>query len=245
MWLTAAECGDSPVVGPGHVVQQCSYTADAGFPSGSSLSLTKPANCPIALAGQMSIPYAATVTLPSNAGSYIQLNSQVDLAVENRSGATTGYAVNNVWSQGNNGLYFVNLNGNYIAASGGFDQYNSGYDKVHNRFRSSQSNNYLSTTAVIAYAFGAPTNYIVSPTDVDAGTSYSVSASTNDPSLVNPLTWSWYVDGTLYGTSSSPEMAIISGAPGTTQEVRAVATDDPDTLVQERHLSTQERRAST
>lgn len=216
MWLTAAECGD--VTNP-RPIQNCRVTYDPDFPTGGTVSLNKPATCPIKLVNVLRIPYAATADLP--AGSVIYNSFQSHFV--DRSGRTGSMITNAVWSQGNL-RYFVNITSDYYAGQGGFDANDEGYDDIHNSFN---KGNWTTAIVRIPYQFGAPSNTISAPSTVPPSAPYTVSATTNDPLLVGPLTWSWYVDGTFYGTTNSPEMTVQAGGPNASQTIQVVASD-PD-----------------
>lgn len=222
MWLTAGECGDVSITRP-PAVQGCGpITFDSDFPTGSTLSLNNPASCPIKLYGFTRIPYAATLdVLPS--GNFIY-QAGFEMHVVNRTGFTAAEFANAKWSQGTNGRAFVMITGDYRAATGGFDQNNAGYDDVQNRFYVG-GGRYTAATVRITYQYGAPGATLAAPSTVALYASYTVSLSTDDPLLVDPLTWSWYVNGVFQGTSTSPEMTFQAGGPNTSQEVRAYGTD--------------------
>lgn len=222
-WLIAPQCSDPsgpPYGGPPTPIQKCDPRYDPDFPAGGTVSLNKPANCPIKLPGLTRIPYAATATLPMGGNLTYGL---YEAHIIDRLGNTSSMGVNAVWSTGS-GKYFVNVSGDYYAAAGGFDAYAQGYDDIQNRFYLG-GGRWTSGTIKIAYSFGSPSNSLTTPSSVNAGATYSVSATTDDPLMVSPLTWSWYVDGALAGTTSDGEFSVQAGAPSTTQEISAYATD--------------------
>lgn len=218
--LTAQQCGDN-VDGP-PTVQGCTVTYDSNFPPGGAISLDKPAHCPVHLIGATDIPYAATADFPAGAN-IVYGFYQSDITTWN--GYSAGLVDNPVWSQGN-GSYFVNISGDYYAAQGGFDPNNAGYDDIRNGFsRAIGSGTWTYGTTRVTYTFGNPSNDLSASGDVAPYTSYSVSTTTNDPLLISPVTWSWYVDGQLAGTTSDPVFTATSGDPLTQQQVQVVGSD--------------------
>ena len=220
-WLIAPQCSDPSGPGgpPPPPIQHCDVTYDTDFPTGCTVSLNKPANCPIKVPGVTTVPYAATATLP-NSGNLVY--GQYEAHVIDRNGLTSSIFVTTAWSTGS-GTYLVSVSGDYYAAQGSFDSYNQGYDNIQNRFYIG-AGRWTSGTIKIAYSLGSPSNYLTAPSGVDAGMTYSVSAYTDDPLMVSPLTWSWYVDGAA-GTTSDGGFSVQAGAPSTTQEISAYAPD--------------------
>jgi hypothetical protein len=186
-----------------------------------------PAHCPIGLTGATSYDFNAHIQFPASSQSTIPKNSNVETTIVNRLGQSSGSFIHPVWSQGwdSQGGYFVDLNGQYFAATGGFDTYNKGWDDVRNRFQTAYGT-YLAATAKIRYFIGPPNTDLITPGSVDPGVTFQASASPHDAALVNPVTWSWYVNGQLYATTSSDATTIVSGDPGTTQEIRVVVADN-------------------
>lgn len=223
-WLTALQCseGTGPVV-----IQDCHIPVfDSDFPLDANLSLNKPARCPIGILGYtQGVPYAATADLPASNVTYGFYRSDVIGWRGNWGGSVFG---NPVWSQGSNGRYVVQISGTYSA---GFDgprsSDNMGWDSVKSEFYIN-NNHWSSAISVITYQWGlAPSNSIAAPGPgyVDPYTSYSVSATTNDPVLISPVTWSWYADGSLVGTTTDPQFTVTAGGPSTQQQLEVVATD--------------------
>jgi hypothetical protein len=215
-WLTALQCGDAS--GPPITVQGCSVHNDPDFPITGNVSLNIPAHCPVGLTGNTYIPYAATADLPSGSVSWQFYQNQIITW----NGYQSGFVANTVWSQGTSGRWMVNITGNYVADQGGFDPNNAGSDSIKNGF---YANHWTYATTIVTYAFGSPTNNLDAPSTVAPDQSYSVSASTNDPLLTSPVTWSWYVDGSLAGTTSDPQFTVTPGGSTYNQQVEVVATD--------------------
>lgn len=205
--------------GPTPVIQKCGVSVDTDFPFSGSISLEKPAQCPVALTGVMQIPYAATVTLPIGSVAY----GAYQVITTTWRGQDGGFVTYPVWSQGD-GSWFISISGDYYAATGGFDGNNGGYDDIRNGFYL-PSGSWTYATTRVGYQYGDAFNSISTTQDVPPNQAYPVSATSNDPLLVGPVTWSWYVDGTLNGTTSDPQFSVMAGDPLTQQQVQVVATD--------------------
>lgn len=223
--LAALSCSES-ILQPDPEAQGCKIIKDSNFPTDGNFYLNKPANCPIGIPGVTQIPYAATADFAN--GTVAAQSYENTIITWN--GYTSGSIYNSpVWSQGSNGRVFVQISGDYYAARGG-PQYagnNSGYDDVKNGFFSYASNSWTYATTRVTYVLGAPANNTVkAPSSVNPGTNYGVSATTNDPILTNPVTWSWYVNNSFVGTSSNPLFTVHSGGPSTQQVVKVVASDE-------------------
>jgi hypothetical protein len=64
------------------------------------------------------------------------------------------------------------------------------------------------------------------PTGLAQGTSYELVGRIDDPILVNPISWDWYVDGQFVGTTSDEHFSgTVTGSPGSEQEIDAVVAD--------------------
>ena len=221
-WLSALSCS----IGEGPTFQGCSVSYDLDFPTGGTVSLNKPdaTKCPLALLGPTEIPYAATADLPGDQdigyGAY--QNETI-----NRAGYNANFYPQAIWSQGSNGRYMVSISGTMDAATGEFDANDQGYDDVRNGFRYSFTHNaeWVWATTRVTYFLGNPTNNVSAPSSVNPGTNYGVSATTNDPMLTNPVTWSWYVNNALVGTTANPLFTVHAGGPSTQQVVKVVASD--------------------
>jgi hypothetical protein len=217
-WLTALQCGDTGPTNP--TFQGCPVTSyDSDFPNGT-VTMNKPANCPIKTTGFATVPYAATADLP--AGSVSWQFYQWDQVSWN--GYHGGFFGNAAWAQGG-GRYFVTITGDYRPAGGGFDANDAGWDDIRHGFYSSYTGWWTYATTRITYQWGIPSNNITAPGTVGLSEAYGVSATTNDPMLVSPVTWRWYVDGQLAATTSVPAASLYSGNQSTMQGVEVVATD--------------------
>jgi hypothetical protein len=217
-WLTALQCAPD-VSGPEPTVQGCRVFYDDDFPIGGTVTRNKPAKCPFKTIGYDVIPYSATADLPANSVIY-EFQSMHKITWR---GFSTGFAGNAVWGQGN-GRYFVNITGDYTAAIDGFDSNNGGWDDIEIEFARSYTDGTRATTR-LSYTWGSSSNNITAPGSVEPSQEYPVSATTNDPLLVSPVTWSWYVDGSLVGTTTEPEFTVNAGEPSNMQQVEVVATD--------------------
>jgi hypothetical protein len=221
-WLTALQCGDVPPTGP-LSQQNCSISKDDDFPTDGSLSLNKPAKCPLHLPGFTHVPYAATADIGSDDFLFGFYTNEVI----SWNGFQNSASTNTVWGQSSDGTrWLVTISGDYPAASGGFDANNGGYDDVRNGFSNSRTGQWNYATTRIPYVFGSPSNTIVAPNgNPPPNTNYTVSGSTSDPLLTSPVTWSWYVNGSLAGTTADPQFTVHAGGPSTQQQVQLVGTD--------------------
>jgi hypothetical protein len=218
-WLTASSCGD-PLAPQ---LQDCHIPVwDSDFPLSATLTLNRPALCPIGIPRYTQVPYAATADLPASEVTFGFYRNDVIGWRGSWGGSVFGQPV---WSQGSNGRWVVQISGTYYA---GFDgpraSDNMGWDSVKNEFYIN-NDHWSSATSVITYEWVAPSNSIDAPNSVEPYQSYSVSATTNDPLLISPVTWSWYVDGSLAGTTSDPQFTVYAGGPTYNQQVDVVTTD--------------------
>lgn len=216
IWLTAGPCGDSTAPNP---IQGCSVNYDTGWPLGATFSLDLPASCPVATTGAISIPYSANGDFPAGSVTYgFYQNSTVTW-----NGYTGSMAVNPAWSQGN-GRYMVDVSADYFIATGGFDQNSSGYDDIKNLFMNPQGQ-WVGATTRITYQFGNYSGSIDAPSTVDPNTNYTMNASTNDPLLRNPVSWTWYLNGSYYTTTDTPQLSVDANGPLTYQSWTVQVSD--------------------
>lgn len=219
--LTAQQCGD--ISGPTPIVQGCSVSYDSNFPTAGTISLDKPTNCPLQLVGSVDVPYAATVTLPIGSGIVYQ---QYQNIVTTWNGYNGGFVDYPVWSTGSDGGYIVSISGDYYAGAGGFKPDNTGYDDVKNGFYSIQAGNWTYATTRMQYSFGSPSNDIIAPDQPPPNLTYTASATTHDVWMVDPVNWSWYVDGQFIRTTSSPQTSLRAGIAYSVQTVQVTASDN-------------------
>ena len=213
----AGQCGD--VTSPPHTVNYCATTLDPDFPTNGSLNLNKPSSCPFATLGNESIPYAAVVMLPSGSVNYGAFQAiETDF-----NGNVQAFVPSVVWND-QNGNYVVDVSGYYEAAAGGFDASNSGYDKIQNQLY--VSSHWTSGTVTLGYTYGSPGANVAGPSGgVGSGVQYSLFAKTSDPNMVSPATWTWAINGSQAGTTSSGEFTWYGGDPGTYDAVTVTVTD--------------------
>ena len=203
----AASCGDltNPVA-----TQGCTVTNDTNFPTTGTFVTNKPATCPMKLTGVKTVDYAATGTIP--AGS-VNAN-QYQLTVSDRNGAVWVAFYQAAWNLGTS--WVVNVTGNYSAALGGFDANNNGFDIANNQVY--RNGAWVAAHARLAYTFGSAGFDIAGlEGGIGSGVGYSLHATTNDPAFVGPISWSWYVDGTL--RSNADELQWQGGAQGSTASI--------------------------
>jgi hypothetical protein len=215
-WLTAETC---ITIGEIPETYYCSWTHDDDFPAGASAYRNKPQTCPIAILGATDVPYSATIVLPANSVTWDRYRAQqIDF-----NGIIRGMIAYPVWSTGNDGSYFVLVTAWYTAGIGGFDQ-GEGYDDIQNSFV--RAGVWTSATFRIPYNYGVPSTRFEAPSTVDPSATYTVTASTDDPLMVSPLSWSWYVNGSYIGsTGESPQLSVQAGGPNSSQNIQATATD--------------------
>lgn len=213
---TAASC-DGPVE-PGYV-QRCATDLDPDFPTNGSFTISKPASCPFKTPGMQWVDYAATGRFPSGSVFY----SYYELTMSNRVGGMVSSSYNTLWNMGADWAVYVN--GEYLAASGNFDQYFGGFDLATNRVRNAYTGAYVASRTRLEYTQGYPdVNLAVPAEGYGPGVPFTSSASTDDLAFVNPVTWKWYVDGVLRSTAG-PEFEWYGGEPEVAQEIRVTAVD--------------------
>ena len=193
-------------------------TLDPNFPVPSDVHLDLPAECPVAVGGNTNIQYSASGDFPagSMAPNFLQVTNT------NRTGNVTSIFVTQAWSSGGT-RQFVNVNGQLMIATGGFDDYGQGFDNVHLQFNHAC----VSTTATtrIGYNFGPASSRIAAPATTEPNQWYSVRAATNDPLMVGTLTWTWYLNGSYYASGTTPDLSVYAGSPNSSQTLEATATD--------------------
>lgn len=212
----AGSCGD--ITQPGNPSSQgCTVTADPNFPTTGTFVVNKPATCPMKILGPTPVDYAATGTVP--AGSVTAY--QYQLTITDKTGYTWGANYQSAWNlDGYN--WVVAVTGNYSAALGGFDAYNNGYDIANNQVY--VNGQWAASHTRLAYTLGSPGLDIAGPLGgVGSGVTYYMNATTNDLSFVAPISWSWYVDGTL--RSNSQQFEWQGGSQGSSQSITVQAVD--------------------
>lgn len=202
-------------------IQDCqSYKDSANFPTSGTVDLVKPAYCPFVLNDTATIPFAATGSMPANATTYEYYNAWV----KDRLGRMTSWTTSTSWSGRGTPTYVVQISGSYFAGHGGWDGQSKGFDQWYHQFLTSYG--YVAAHTNLAYQKGKAGAAVAGPTTgIASGTRYDLLATTNDPFMTGPITWSWYVDGSLVGTTSDGAFSWTAGGPGTTQEIDAVITD--------------------
>ena len=219
-FLTALQCSDAPT--SPYPVQHCQVSYDPGFPSSGSVTRTKPASCPILLPGAMDIPFGATAQFAQ----YSVNQHFLSYDVITWKGYHSSALISAAWNDPGTGTVFANITGDYWAATSYFDSYAQGSDTVLLGFSVPTSFDYQYARVAIAYKQGSASyNTVTAPSAVDPYTTYTVSAETNDPVLVNPVTWAWYVNGALKGTTSNPTTTVTAGPAGSSQKILVVVTD--------------------
>lgn len=219
--LSAYDCPqDGPTEPP--QIQGCNTTYDSNWPGSllGSLSLGKSTYCPIYLTGSPTVPYAATASLSPSTFSY----GAYQVIVTTWNGYNGGFVADPVWSTGSDGKYIVSITGDYNANTGGFDSNDQGYDDVRNGFYLG-SGLWTYATTRIPYYFGTPSNDVVTPDHPSPHISYTASATTHDVLMVDPVSWSLYVDGTFIKTTTSPQTSLVAGDAYQVQTVQVTASD--------------------
>lgn len=64
------------------------------------------------------------------------------------------------------------------------------------------------------------------PSSAPSGIAYDVSAATTDPNMINPVTWTWYVDGSYAGSTSTGQFSVVGGQPDSYQSIAVYANDN-------------------
>lgn len=200
-------------------LQGCTFTKGIGWPTGARLDIVKPTNCPVKLNDTMTIPVAVTASLPSATDHYA-------INVTDRNDAFSQWSVTHsydVQCSGTCGVF--QISGTYLAAKGGFASNDSGHDWWNHEFYTT-SNGYAHGRNRITYGKGTAGANLVGPSSgIRSGGSFEVRASTDDPIMEGPVTWSFYLDGNYVGASSDGVYSFTAGDPDTVQEVDAVIMD--------------------
>lgn len=216
--LSAYDCPDGPTQPK---IQGCGTTYDSNWPTFSgSLSLGKSTYCPLDITGPADPPYAATASLSPSTFSYGAYQGIITAW----NGYNSGFLADPIWSTGSDGNYMVSINGNYPAGRGGFDANNQGYDDVRNGFYLGGGQWSYATTR-IPYRYALPSSSIITPDHPTPYISYTASATTHDVWMVDPISWSWYVNGQFIRTTTGPQTSLAGGAPYSQQTVKVTAFD--------------------
>ena len=200
-------------------VQGCVTTPGVGWRSGSTVSLIKPTNCPIKITGAVTLPFAATASVPYAVDHYV-------VVVSDRNDANTQWSYSHSYELAGNGTVGIfQISGSYLAGHGGFAGDGTGHDLWSHEFYSTGTG-YAHAITRLTYANGSPGAAVVGPLGgIAAFSTYTVQASTDDPIMEGPVTWAFYVDGSFVGNSSDGYFTWNAGDQGYTQQVDAVITD--------------------
>ena len=175
----------------GGTVHSCTVTVQAGWPmNDGSVEVDKPAECPAKLPFAEDVDYAATGTFDnfSNVTPY-----QYQYSITNLHGVGSSMFANTSWNDPGNG-WVVDVEGDYEAGSGGFDNDGNGFDNAHNQFLFNGSQ-WLDAIANLTYSYGAPGSYVSAPDSIGAGVQFSAHGGISDLHYVPPVTYQWTVDG--------------------------------------------------
>lgn len=218
--LSAYQCPDGPT---SPYIQGCNTTYDANWPTNfGSLSLGKSTYCPLNLTGTADVPYAATATLSPSGFIY----GAYENIVTTWNGYNGGMSTDPVWSTGTDGNYMVSISGDYFAGTGGFDANNTGYDDVRNGFESNATRTWTFATTRIPYNYGLPSSDLMTPDRPAPNRTYNASATTHDVWMVDPVSWSWFVDGTFIRTTTAPQTSLMAGNAYQSQTIQVTASDN-------------------
>jgi hypothetical protein len=189
-------CGDISITNTGNGnVRGCALSWDSKFPTNGAFTMETPTNCPFKVGGSTYLAYAANGSFPG--ASTLQ---QYQLTMSDRLGRTFSAFYSSSWSYaGSNNILIVT--GNYWAATGGFDSQDKGFDKSDNQILTGQG--WSHGLGTLSYVFGTPGVFLKAPARVGNGVTFNVSAKTDDPTWVTPVTWSWRVNGTPIQNSGS------------------------------------------
>lgn len=238
--VTLARCSDvtgpDPNVNPPTYVQDCQVLRVKNVPLGAGLSLNKPAHCPLTLPSSYYLDYAATITIPQSYVQYGFLTSTIQPAGLS---FASSQVFTTTWNQGTDGsgtrVYFIQPSGSYAAATGQFDNYAHTYDDMLHYMMTPYTSAGTSDSVIIGIRIGyfikpgsppPPRSDVTTPALVAPGATYSASVITHDPFMQNPITWSWYANGVLVGTTSNPTIQLR--APTTryaSQTIQVTASD--------------------
>ncbi len=202
----------------------CTVTLESGFPYGH-FQMQAPATCPFNIPyGPYRVNYGATADF--RADSVQAYNVQYE--VTDRSGRSYAQSsINTAWNSGTGtdgfNRWYVTSTGTYYAGWGGFDSNDKGYDDlrtifVNNRFESKAAISHLT------YKFGSTGVYNNAPNYMTEGEVATIHANTNDPGWTSPITWSWYLDGTL-AQSGGDYFDMYAGVAGSNHQLTMYGTD--------------------
>ena len=201
--------------------QSCSSHRDsASFPTGATFTLNKPANCPVVLNDTATLDFSMTITVPSSSVVWNYYNAWVT----NRTGGTSTWSTSTTWSGFGTGTYYVQVSGNYYAAHGGWDAQNNGFDVWHHQF--STSGHIPAAHTNLTYTKGTIGASVSGPsTGLGSGVGYDITAEVNDPFMIGPVNWDFYVDDNYVGSNSTGTYHGTAGDPNSTQTILAIITD--------------------
>ena len=175
--------------------QGCQVSWDSKMPTwgGAYFRVESPTNCPFVLNIPKYLTYAANASFPG--GSTLQ---QYLLSMSDRQGRTFAVAYNQSWANsGSNNLLVIS--GDYFAGGGGWDGLGNGFDQTDNQILTGQG--WSHGLGKLSYKQGIAGVNLKAPAKVGNGVPFNVSATTNDPEWISPVTWSWRVNGVPVGNS--------------------------------------------
>lgn len=225
-------CGEGFSITQVPETHNCTITSHTTyFPQNGYLHLDDPEDCPFAiLGGPTQVNYAAH-------GSFVpsDVTGTYRLVVIDMAGNTAAADVTPMWTYADS--TYLEATGWYFAGDGGFNGTafgSPGYDDAHNilgtPFHGDQE-----AVARLDYEKDPPKISIEGPTGVASNGRYHLDGYIHDVNFVNPVTWSWYVDGVLQDQTTSYFNGIADPTGGYTQEVQAYAVDGNGKQLTEGH----------
>lgn len=175
-------------VGTG-VAHNCNIRYSGAWTSSMTLYVDDPAECPMTVQGSgVYTAYAADATFPSSSGA--QLYSYT-YSVTTWKGTTASMSVSSTWYV--SGDTYLDISGNYYAATAGFDSQDYGVDTIHNNVMF--ANGWGTSAAPVVYHYGYPGTDVEAPDSVGAGLSFNAHAAISDWNAVPPVSYAWTVNG--------------------------------------------------
>ena len=191
--------------------QNCTTVLGDYFPTSALFTMEKPATCPIALTAPATLPFTMVITF--NASTIQQYYAGW---VTDRQEATVSSTVQDSWTLIQSGTKWeVQLNGSYSAGHGGYDAGGLGFDKWHHEII--KNGYYRDAVTTLAYKNSEPgLNVSAFGGGIAAYSQFTIEgATTDDPYMIGPVTFSWYQNGTYVGSSSTGSYSFYAGDAGT------------------------------
>jgi hypothetical protein len=220
--LAAFACGgDVKIIGPfSATVHQCNIGHSANWPSSGNLYLDPPTECPLTVNGVgIDAQFAATAifTDPSQVTPFFFQYTSV-----NFQGNPGNVFLTPTWTTGAS-TTTLEADGDYTAASGGWNSNNQGFDSLNLQILTTQSS-WQSAGVYIPYTFGTPGLALTAPDSIGPGVSFSAHASVNDITITPPVTYQWSVNGVAV-SGNGPDFSGYGPTDGNPMSLQVTFTD--------------------